>query len=304
MEKKLKKLLDNFITKPTEENLEEFNSQAKLYISHWIELMHSGKGVPGNLKKVTKNKTTYRTIEPKGFSIGKDDPDGYWYLKLQEKDDGVSEPFIVISIRSIFYSKKSSRNHNRRFYRMGIENWYSEWDVAIDNFIGIIDEGWLDYEDHRRNTDIKFEDQFIHSNALSREDKLSYLKDMVLPEEVFVGFDKTFFDEIDNLEFCIDAFAGDATKDSDGSNWRKILIMHKEYGHLTIRSTTTEKNYRPSKEIPGSDWRLDNSMPDFSPQAANVFWNQYIKFGVGDFKDLVEEGIELFKVTEEDQDTT
>ena len=44
-------------------------------------------------------------------------------------------------------------------------------------------------------------------------------------------------------------------------------------------------------------------MPDFSPQAANVFWNQYIKFGVGDLKDLAEEGIEFFKVIEEDEDT-
>ena len=64
MQKKLKKILDNFITKPTEGNLEELNVQAKLYISHWIELMHSGKGVPMDLKKATKNKTSYRTIEP------------------------------------------------------------------------------------------------------------------------------------------------------------------------------------------------------------------------------------------------
>ena len=277
MHKKLRKLLDSFISKPTEENLEELNIQARLYISYWIESMHSGNKI-SNADKQTKNKTSYKTIEPKNFSIPKDAKDGYWYTKLQEKDDGISDPFIVLSFRSIFFSQKSQRNHNRRFYRMGIDNWFAEQDEGVDEFIGIINEGWLDYEDYRRNTDISFEDQFIHSHDLTDKEKLFYLKDIVLPNEGFGSpLNSNFFlDDLKNIEFCIDAYAGDASGDSDGSNWRKILIMHSETRQFTIRSTTTDRNYRPSKEIPGSEWRLDNSMPDISPQTAKLFCDQYI----------------------------
>jgi len=277
MKKNLEKLLDNFITKPTEDNLEELNIQARQYISYWIESMHSGKKL-SNSEKKPKNKTSYKTIEPKDFSIPEDARDGHWYTKLQKKDDGVSDPFIVISIRSIFYSRKSKRNHNRRFYRMGQDNWYAEQDQGVDQFIGMLNEGWFEYEDHRRNKDIPFADQFIHSRDLTEKEKWSYLEEFADPEDGFASnyVKEGFFDNSD-IEFCIDAYAGDASGDSDGSNWRKILIKHSETGQFTIRSTTTDQNYRPSKQLwHSSEWRLDNSMPDVSPQTAKLFFEEYV----------------------------
>ena len=55
-----------------------------------------------------------------------------------------------------------------------------------------------------------------------------------------------------------------------------------EYDHLyTVRSLTTDKSYRPTKEIVRSDgkeseWRIDNAMADVSVQAMRQFWNTIV----------------------------
>ena len=53
--------------------------------------------------------------------------------------------------------------------------------------------------------------------------------------------------------------------------WRKILLVNRQTGTATFRSTTTDDTYMPRKTLrPGSPWYLDNSMQDTNVQQAKV----------------------------------
>ena len=59
------------------------------------------------------------------------------------------------------------------------EYWRFDEDWALDTWLGPVKAGWFDYDDYRRPKDIKLDDQFLHSKDLDRDQKISYLKDMV-----------------------------------------------------------------------------------------------------------------------------
>lgn len=55
-------------------------------------------------------------------------------------------------------------------------------------------------------------------------------------------------------------------------HWRKIMIVNRQTGMATFRSTTTDKTYMPRIVLrDGSDWYLDNSMQDTNVQQAREF---------------------------------
>lgn len=67
--------------------------------------------------------------------------------------------------------------------------------------------------------------------------------------------------------------------DPHGS-WRKILLVNRETGIATFRSTTTDASYMPRKTMrPGSAWFLDNSMQDTNVQQAQVLLTQLRRIG-------------------------
>ena len=70
---------------------------------------------------------------------------------------------------------------------------------------------------------------------------------------------RTFIDAVDDLDFCIDLYAGDASGGGDGKDWRKVFIS---YGRMyfTIRGLTLDQNYSMSKIIEGPRRRINNSM--------------------------------------------
>ncbi|SVD47005.1 uncharacterized protein METZ01_LOCUS399859, partial [marine metagenome] len=61
MKNKVRKLLESFLEKPTEQNLEIFNESARGYITYWIEAMHSGEKleIKTPLKKIPKYKRKF-----------------------------------------------------------------------------------------------------------------------------------------------------------------------------------------------------------------------------------------------------
>ena len=157
--------------------------------------------------------------------------------------------------------------------------------MALDTWLGPVNAGWFDFEDHRRPKDIPLDDQFIYSGDLDKDQKISYLKDMVYEGEIvnpwvdeyIHGVDKnweekkSFIDAVDDLDFCIDLYAGDTSEGKDGKDWRKVFISYNTM-YYTIRGLTLDQNYSMSKIIEGSDWRIDNAMQDISPQTARKFW--------------------------------
>ena len=62
--------------------------------------------------------------------------------------------------------------------------------------------------------------------------------------------------------------------DPHGS-WRKILLVNRETGMATFRSTTTDGTYTLRKTLrPDLAWFLDNSMQDVNIQQARVMLEQ------------------------------
>ncbi len=293
----ISKIFQSFLERPTKENIERLNRAAEEYNSFWIESMASGNKV--NFSNINSKKSVYERIAP-----SKEDFDAYRkdqertgpYILLQKRID-VEDPFFVISFRDYYRNvdNPTGRKPNRRFYYIKSNQeqddmpraWFFEnpVDLLLDK---VADAGILEpeYFDHRRPKDIDLKRQFIHSEDLSKDQKISYLREMTYsenepylhPDNWFSEDNCSFFDIVDDLSFCIDLYAGDATK-GDASNWRKVMFEH---DHLyTVRSLTRDKNYRPTKEILRSDgkeseWRIDNAMADISVQTMRHFWNTII----------------------------
>tara|TARA_Y100000590_G_scaffold72010_1_gene79126 strand:- start:442 stop:1317 length:876 start_codon:yes stop_codon:yes gene_type:complete len=286
MKEEVRNLLESFLDKPTEANLQLLNDSAKAYTAYWIENIHSLKNEEEEKPSKKKRKSLYRRKYPKDLGH---EGEG-WYIALQERLDDPENPFWVISFRQTKYVKKDKTRNRRFYYQLNHitdqpEYWRFEEDYALDTWLGPLNDGWFDFEDHRRPKDIPIDDQFIHSGDLDRDQKISYLKDMVFEgeivnpwvDEAIPGVDenqeekRTFIDAVDDLDFCIDLYAGDASGGGDGKDWRKVFISY-DRTYYTIRGLTLDQNYSMSKLIQGSDWRIDNSMPDISPQTAAKFW--------------------------------
>lgn len=290
MKEELRSLLENYLDKPSESNLKLLNDSVRSYTSYWIENIDSIRSLDKEKIATKKKKSLYRRKYPVQKDSNKFLNGEGWYIALQERLDDPDNPFWVISFREN-RSFERGRNVNRRFYyqlnsRTGVqEYWRFTEDWALDTWLGPVNAGWFDYDDYRRPKDIKFDDQFLHSKDLDRDQKISYLKDMVFKDEIANPWvdeeiinagqqrraKQTFIEAVDDLEFCIDLYAGDASRGGDGKDWRKVYIIYDGF-YYTIRGLTLDQNYSMSKIIEGSDWRIDNSMQDISPQTARKFW--------------------------------
>lgn len=288
MQKKINKTFKQFLKKPTKENIEMLMQAAEQYNSDWIENAAGSKPEP---KTKAIQKLAYERIMPSKEDLdsrrksGKVGP----YILLQKRIN-VEDPFHVISFRD--YNRNidnpSGRTTNRRWYfikQSGYDQpraWF--FYELLDLFLDKVHQGALEdpYDDHRRPKNIELHNQFVHSADMSKDEKVAYLKDMVFSEDEiyddFMSFNTdppTFFDIVDELEFCIDLYAGDAIN-GDPSSWRKVMFKYNEL--YTVRSLTTANNYRPVKNIvyPNgriSDWKIDVAMPDISVQAMRKFWD-------------------------------
>ena len=89
----------------------------------------------------------------------------------------------------------------------------------------------------------------------------------------------SFFDLIDDIDFAIDMFAGD--KSEDASDTRKVMLAYENNNMeriYTVRSLTRNKKKmnKFSKSIrEGSEWVIENSMPDISPETASNFYDYF-----------------------------
>tara|TARA_B100000575_G_scaffold39841_1_gene27351 strand:- start:216 stop:1313 length:1098 start_codon:yes stop_codon:yes gene_type:complete len=290
-DQELKKLLDDFIDKPTEENLQLINKSARKYTSEWIE-------AGGRTRKLSsKGRTTYNRIHSDGNLTEEGN-----YMALQDKIEDDKDPYKVISFRR--RDKYSSKGpiHNRRFYFQkyphidGKHFWFYDYSSFVDGWLGPVYSGWFDYEDHRRPNNPKLEDQFIYSEKLSKQKKEHYLGEIVKKDEIANFMQEeysndsnyfTFFNMIDDIEFVIDLYAGDTSEGQDGSDTRKALISIDIYGSgetaYTIRSLTKNQNKKNKFSKPihqDSEWSIENSMPDISPQTAEKFWDYFNGGGV------------------------
>ena len=288
MKEEIRNLLETFLDKPTDSNLQLLNDSARAYTSYWIDNIDSIRDLENKKTTAKKKKSLYRRKYPKDSTKLKVDKG--WYIALQERLDDPENPFWVISFREN-RSFEGGKYVNRRFYYQlnaftnKQEYWRFDEDYALDTWLGPVNAGWFDFEDHRRPKDIPLDDQFIYSGDLDRDQKISYLRDMVNEgeivnpwvDEAVSGVDenqeekRTFIDAVDDLDFCIDLYAGDASGGGDGKDWRKVFIRY-DNTYYTIRGLTLDQNYSMSKIIEGSDWRIDNSMQDISPQTAAKFW--------------------------------
>jgi hypothetical protein len=168
-------------------------------------------------------------------------------LRLQTRTSirhGISWP--VVSWRT----RLEPDGKNRKFYFSGDELWAINAATALKLLESLVTKGGLNAE----HNDLRRSD--YHPSIVASDDTgaVGFFEQITMIDEDW-GEDPLF-----------------VVLDDPSENWRKIMIVNRQTGLATFRSTTTDIDYKPRKELRlGSSWYLDNSMPDVNVQQAQVF---------------------------------
>jgi len=245
---KLNQAFELFVDTPTRQGQEGLVVAAEDYREEWI--VNRSTVEPVQTRKSTNNQapTRYSKI----LSVAGKQPDGTELtLALQSRtktSEDASYSYHVVSWRT----RLKPGGSNRRFYFTKEKAWTLDATLALDMLQDLEKNGGLNdkYFDLKRRPNFST----IVSNELPDDKRLSLYNEITLADEQWGA--TPFFIVLEQRE--------------DG--WRKILIVNRETGEATFRSTTRREEYMPRKTIrDDSEWYLDNSMQDTNVQQAKVF---------------------------------
>ena len=243
---KLNQSFNYFLEIPTQQGQDALIAAAEDYREEWIKSMAAGVGIRKShaSKEVT---TRYKKV----FSVFGTQPDGTEItLSLQSRTKAASNAtWYAVSWRT----RLKPGGANRRFHFTDNNAWTIDAPQAL-KMLGELDAlGGLEekYDDTERNSEFE---ATVVSEELTNTDSAAMFEEITMPEEAW-GKDPFFV----------------VINDPD-QDWRKILIVNRETGDATFRSTTRNENYMPRKVLrEGSEWFLDNSMQDCNVQQARTF---------------------------------
>jgi hypothetical protein len=245
----LRKLVAQFLEAPTHNCQTALVAAAEQYREEWIEAQAAEKPASSELADDSAAATRYRRIH---FVPGRQ-PDGTEItLALQartSKREG--HTWYVVSWRT----RLGPGGHNRRFYVTDGEAWQLEAHTALDMLSKLEQMGGLDdkYADLERRPEF----QVTVSNDVNTAQRAALLSEITMPDESWG--ENPFFVVLNDPR----------------ESWRKILLVNRETGMATFRSTTTDESYMPRKTLrPGARWYLDNSMQDTNVQQAKVLLSE------------------------------
>jgi hypothetical protein len=245
----LRQHFSRYLEAPTQQRQTVLITAAEQYRENWIEAQAAEKPSQNDLNDDSQAATRYRRIH----SVLGRQPDGTEITLALQSRTSLREghTWNVVSWRT----RLGPGGHNRRFYVSKGDVWNMAAKTALEMFskleqLGGLDEKYIDLE---RNPDF----QVTVSDDVNTIRRSALLKEITMPGESW-GEDPFFVVLNDPHE-----------------SWRKIILVNRETGIATFRSTTTDENYMPRKTLrPGTAWYLDNSMQDTNIQQARVMLQQ------------------------------
>lgn len=241
----LKDAFEGFLQAPTQQRQQSLLAAADRYRDYWIEAQAADKSVQGEAEGDGRGATRYKKI----YSVSGLQPDGTEVtLSLQSRTSArEGHTWFVVSWRT----RLNPGGHNRRFYVTGGDVWSIDARTSLKMLTNLESLGGLQekYFDLHRQPDFSV----VTSDDVNTADRTALLHEITMPDESWG--DEPFF-----------VVLNDPNRD-----WRKILLVDRESGRSTFRSTTTDATYMPRKALrPDTPWHLDNSMQDTNVQQARV----------------------------------
>jgi hypothetical protein len=213
------------------------------YREYWIEAQ-AADNTKTDDESGGQPATRYKRIH----SVPGSQPDGTEVTLALQSRTSVHEgkTWNVVSWRT----RRGPGGHNRRFYVTKDDVWTIDARIALERYSKLEQLGAFG-DEFRDQRSPGFE--VTISDDLTTNDRDSMLMEITLAGEDWG--DNPFF----------------AVLNDPNDNWRKILIVNRQTGIATFRSTTTDEAYMPRKTMrPNSRWFLDNSMQDVNVQQARA----------------------------------
>jgi hypothetical protein len=248
----LNQTFDSYVKKPTHQGQETLMIAAVDYREEWIEAMAGEQATATPSTKPKSLSTRYKKI----MQVLGVQPDGTELtLSLQTRTkskEGVR--FKVVSWRT----RLAPGGKNRRFYVSNDAAWKLNANVALKMLEDLNIKGGLDEEHYdlkrRPNFDVTISDELSDAESDALYDEIT------MPDE-----------DWGQRPLLV-------VLDQNEDSWRKILIVNRNTGVATFRSTTKKEDYMPRKVLrEGSEWYLDNSMQDANVQQSIIFLEQLRK---------------------------
>ncbi len=233
----------HYLEAPTQQRQSTLIAAAEQYREAWIEAQAAERPTVGASDDDAA--TRYRRIQ----TVLGHQPDGTEITLALQSRTSRREGYTwhVISWRT----RLGPGGHNRRFYVSTGDVWTMEARTALDMYSKLEKLGGLSekYVDRERNPDF----QVTVSDNVDAARRSTLLEEITMPDETW-----------GKNPFII-------VLNDPHESWRKILLVNRETGLATFRSTTTDESYMPRKTLrPGSAWYLDNSMQDVNIQQARI----------------------------------
>jgi hypothetical protein len=241
---RLRELLTQFLEAPTRKHQATLTAAADEYREHWIESQAAENARPHEDAGESQPATRYRRIH----SVTGFQPDGTEVTLALQSRTSVHEgkTWNVVSWRT----RLGPGGHNRRFYVTKDDVWIIDARAALDMYTKLEQLGGLG-DEFRDQRSPGF--QVTVSDDVNAKDRSAMLAEITMAGEDW-GNDP-FFVVLNDPNF----------------DWRKILIVNRQTGVATFRSTTADETYMPRKTMrPNSRWFLDNSMQDVNVQQARA----------------------------------
>jgi hypothetical protein len=245
----LRQQVSQFLEAPTQHRQAALVAAAEQYREEWIEAQAAEKPGSVELGSNSPAATRYRRIHS---VIGRQ-PDGTEITLALQSRTSRREGYTwnVVSWRT----RLGPGGHNRRFYVTDGKAWSLEARTALDMLSKLEQMSGLEqqYVDLERNPEF----EVTVSDDVNTTQRSTLLNEITMLDESW-GEDPLFVVLSDPRE-----------------GWRKILLVNRETGIATFRSTTTDQSYMPRKTLrPGATWYLDNSMQDTNVQQARVLLSE------------------------------
>lgn len=241
---RLSEHLARFLEAPTRQRQATLVAAADEYREHWIEAQAAENTKTDDDEGRAQPATRYKRIH----SVPGYQPDKTEVTLALQSRTSIHEgkTWNVVSWRT----RLGPGGHNRRFYVTKDDVWTIDARTALEMYLKLEALGGLgDQYGDQRSPGF----QVTVSDDLTTGDRSTMLEEITLADEDWG--DNPFH----------------AVLNDPNDNWRKILIVNRQTGVATFRSTTTDETYMPRKTMrPNSRWFLDNSMQDVNVQQARA----------------------------------
>ncbi|MBK6350120.1 MAG: hypothetical protein V9E93_19520 [Steroidobacteraceae bacterium] len=246
---RLQEAFSAFLEAPTQQRQESLVAAAERYRDYWIETQAADRPVPSDAAAGGEPTTRYKRI----YSVNRLQPDEPEVtLALQSRTSNrEGHTWHVVSWRT----RLTPSGHNRRFYVTSGHVWSINAAAALDMLTKLESLGGLDekYFDLQRRPAFTV----ATSDDMNTSERSTLLREITMPDESWG--EHPYF----------------VVLNDPNEDWRKILLVDRETGSATFRSTTTDGTYMPRKTLrPDLAWYLDNSMQDTNVQQARVMLNE------------------------------